>query len=220
MEMDPASQTDPPALYLSARSAERAFQVARLDIRMAPSDRRGVGGPVTRLAPLESHLQMIGIIAEPAGARSVALAAEVLSIMDSSPLDAVQLSNHSLRRSARKCQGRQVMSIGLGLVDIRLTEGDSPRTANQIQGWKTEASLGSRYLERCTMGAGCAAAAGQGRRPRSLGRRQPTLSRSGALDCPDRLAVARSARGFRELEFGLQAFPPMGVERRLRKGFQ
>jgi hypothetical protein len=107
----------------------------------------------------------------------------------------------------------------LGLVDIRLTEGDSPRTPNQIQGWKTEASLGSRYLERRTMGAGCAAAAGQGRRPRSLGRRQPTLSRSGALDCPDRLAVARSARGFRELEFGLQAFPPMGVEGRLRKGF-
>ncbi|MGO9772009.1 MAG: hypothetical protein ACLPSW_21170, partial [Roseiarcus sp.] len=50
--------------------------------------------------------------------------------------------------------GPPLLHTILGLVDIRLTEGDSPRAPNQIQGWKTEASLGSRYLERCTMGAG------------------------------------------------------------------
>jgi adenylate cyclase len=80
--------------------------------------------------------------------------------------------------------------LGLGPVDIHLTEGDSPRTPNQIQDWKTEASLGSRCLERCTMGTDRTAATGQGWRSRSLGRRQPSLSRSGALGCPDRRAVA------------------------------
>ena len=75
METDPASQADPPALYLSARSAERAFQVARLDFRMA----RPIAAALPQRADRAANVarvasQMIGIIAEPAVSRSVALA--------------------------------------------------------------------------------------------------------------------------------------------------
>jgi len=122
--------------------------------------------------------------------------------------------------SSKEKENALFTTVVLGPVDIRSIEGDSPWTPNQIQDWKTEVSLGSRCLERCTMGTDCTAATGQDWRPRSFGRRQPALSRSGALDCPDKRAVARLARGFRELGFDLQAVPPLGAEGRLRKGFQ
>ncbi len=108
----------------------------------------------------------------------------------------------------------------LGPVDIRLHAGDSPRARNRIQDWKTETSLGPTDIERRTMGAGCAAASRQAWRSRPLRRRQPAVSRSGFVDCPDRLAVARSACRVRELEFDLPALPKMGIEGRVRKGFQ
>jgi hypothetical protein len=79
METDPASRTDPPALHLSARSAERAFQVARLDFPMAHpiarSPRRWRADDEAGVARAgSSHDRALTV--EAASGRSLALAAD------------------------------------------------------------------------------------------------------------------------------------------------